>query len=336
MPATGHHAQDRLDGLSESIFSPDMRATVLADLAKDIGASSLGLISSDRAGSRFFACAQSTPQKALRSYEAHYARLDPIPGLVSRLRIGSVGALHDTSSARERAGLAFYAEWAIPNGLGNACYTALSRKNGLDWVCAAFPIDMQERDLERGRTHLARLTSHLAWFMKYAALADRERGRLKIALAGFDAIDDPIVVLGPDDRVVEANRAAGSLTMGRDGIEIGADGSCSISLPGTDWVAPRWRVEEHLLSAEGTRLLRLARKEPVQAVDRFARRHGLTPAEKRVAQLVGEGHGLSVTAARLGISLSTARVHLQRIFDKSGIHRQAALAARLRDPDPDG
>jgi DNA-binding CsgD family transcriptional regulator len=54
-----------------------------------------------------------------------------------------------------------------------------------------------------------------------------------------------------------------------------------------------------------------------------------TPAEAAVASLVGQGHGLRLVAERLGVSLNTAHFHLQRIFEKTGTHRQAELVRLL-------
>ncbi len=54
-------------------------------------------------------------------------------------------------------------------------------------------------------------------------------------------------------------------------------------------------------------------------------RYALTPAELRVALLTCEGIGLVEAARRLGVSINTARTHLQRVFDKTGTRRQADL-----------
>lgn len=56
---------------------------------------------------------------------------------------------------------------------------------------------------------------------------------------------------------------------------------------------------------------------------------GLTRAEAEVATRATSGEGVPVLAASLGISQGTARLHLHRIFEKTGAHRQAELAAVL-------
>lgn len=56
---------------------------------------------------------------------------------------------------------------------------------------------------------------------------------------------------------------------------------------------------------------------------------GLTPAESAFAIEILKGDGREAAAARLGISLSTARTHLSRIFEKTGVNRQAELVRIL-------
>ena len=52
---------------------------------------------------------------------------------------------------------------------------------------------------------------------------------------------------------------------------------------------------------------------------------GLTAAEIRLAAAVFEGLSLPEAAEKFGISINTARFQLARIFDKTGVSRQAEL-----------
>ena len=62
---------------------------------------------------------------------------------------------------------------------------------------------------------------------------------------------------------------------------------------------------------------------------RIAHQFDLTPAEARLATELLAGGGRGEVAARLGISDSTARSHLTRIFDKTGTRRQSELVALI-------
>jgi DNA-binding CsgD family transcriptional regulator len=66
-----------------------------------------------------------------------------------------------------------------------------------------------------------------------------------------------------------------------------------------------------------------------------AKAYGLTPAETRVLAEIAAGASTSDAAATLGIAGSTVRTHLESIFAKTGVKRQAELvrlAARLAPP----
>lgn len=56
---------------------------------------------------------------------------------------------------------------------------------------------------------------------------------------------------------------------------------------------------------------------------------GLSPAQQRVAGLIVEGLSLGEIGERLGISITTARTHLNRVFDKTGVRTQPALVRVL-------
>lgn len=58
-------------------------------------------------------------------------------------------------------------------------------------------------------------------------------------------------------------------------------------------------------------------------------RFGLTPAEATFALEIVKGGGRAAAAGRLGISVSTGRMHLTRIFNKLGVNRQAELVRLL-------
>ncbi len=54
---------------------------------------------------------------------------------------------------------------------------------------------------------------------------------------------------------------------------------------------------------------------------------GLTRREAEVAAAVVAGHGLHAAAQQLGIALTTARTHLQHVFEKTHTRRQSELTS---------
>jgi DNA-binding CsgD family transcriptional regulator len=59
--------------------------------------------------------------------------------------------------------------------------------------------------------------------------------------------------------------------------------------------------------------------------DALAAAFGLTPAETKVLTSLFAGRTLAETATTLGITRPTAKIHLEHIFGKTGVTRQAEL-----------
>lgn len=57
--------------------------------------------------------------------------------------------------------------------------------------------------------------------------------------------------------------------------------------------------------------------------------YGITPAQLRLARLIVAGHDLVSAATRLGVSVTTTRTHMQRMFEKIGVRSQPALVRAL-------
>jgi len=66
-------------------------------------------------------------------------------------------------------------------------------------------------------------------------------------------------------------------------------------------------------------------KAPLSRAAGLQSLYGLTPAEGRVADLLLQGLETAEAAARLGITLETARLYVKRILAKTGVPRQAEL-----------
>jgi DNA-binding CsgD family transcriptional regulator len=60
----------------------------------------------------------------------------------------------------------------------------------------------------------------------------------------------------------------------------------------------------------------------------------LSPAQKETARLVMEGLSLPDIAERMEITPNTARTHLNRVFEKTGVHTQPALVRVLLSSAP--
>lgn len=103
----------------------------------------------------------------------------------------------------------------------------------------------------------------------------------------------------------------------------------------------RWRFD---FADEIPRILVLVHEpgnERPPAVEEPLRLLGLSPAEVRVAILIGGGQAPEDAAEQLGLAVSTVRLHIRRIYEKLGLRRQVELVrliaglARLGGREPD-
>ncbi len=74
----------------------------------------------------------------------------------------------------------------------------------------------------------------------------------------------------------------------------------------------------------------LGRPPEQDVLQQIGQSFGLTPAELRLASRIASGQNLKETADGLGISITTARHHLQQIFGKTGTRQQSQLVALMR------
>lgn len=72
-------------------------------------------------------------------------------------------------------------------------------------------------------------------------------------------------------------------------------------------------------------LVREVRDQCNRKVADAARGYGLTQAEQRLLRVLFDGISLPEAARCLGVARTTARTHLQRLFEKTGTRRQADL-----------
>jgi DNA-binding CsgD family transcriptional regulator len=66
-----------------------------------------------------------------------------------------------------------------------------------------------------------------------------------------------------------------------------------------------------------------------ERIDVAATIFGLSPAQTELAAQIASGLALTQAADHLGISPNTARTHLTRIYEKTGVNSQPALVRLL-------
>lgn len=260
----------------------------------------------------------------------------------------------------------YYNEWMAPQGLryslGNTLTTDRSAIANITLLRSRDEPTFDAADL----ADFERLSAH---FSRALQLHQRLEGLSlqRAQLAGMlDRLHEALVLVDAHGRLVHANRSAQhlldqrdalALRMGRLACHHPADQQRLQALVdglrrhGDDFdpppAFPLRRRSDGLVLTVGATVLRLPMASscttqvflllsltapahpPRLAADVLRERHGLTPAEVRLAQALVDGHPLREAAHRLSITYGTARERLKHIFQKTGTCRQAELVARL-------
>jgi DNA-binding CsgD family transcriptional regulator/PAS domain-containing protein len=258
---------------------------------------------------------------------------------------------------------AYYHEWMRPQAfkftLGNTLYAD-------DGVVANItllrPADMGEfgeaevRDFEQ-------LSRHLTRALQMSVQLERAQG-CAASTAAFDAFPQPIALVDARRRLLYANPAMQGLLARRQGLALHegrldaphpeASQRLAAQVAGTlDTAELRPAIPFALpvlqhgpldVQAIPVRGAIARAVSPVPTVLLLvtgeagagpaappspAQRYGYTRTEARLARLLTEGHGLREAADRLGVTYGTARVYLKTVFEKTDVHTQAQLVARL-------
>ena len=98
-------------------------------------------------------------------------------------------------------------------------------------------------------------------------------------------------------------------------------------------IMPIWRLDQSEPGMREPRVAIFVREPdapPVINKEALSDIFGLTPRECEIACLLAEGQGVEAMALRLGVRVVTIRQNLKRVFEKAGVHSQAALVALVR------
>lgn len=347
-----------IDRIYEAAAVPELWRSVLIDLARLAGAPEAVLIVST--GTRFRDWVTTSPEfDAL--VVAHTERFPDNIRTRRLLEARHPGFLADLEAVapEEIATEPLYQDFLIPRGYGSGIATAVMVPSGDSVIIncerphAAGAFDHQTiAALDTSRPHLARA----------ALLSARlEMERIATTTRTLEMLGLPAAVLGTGGRLLSANAGLTALmphTLSDQPtrlavVDPAADRLLREALGGPGQAGPM-PVRSIPIPAQGERPPVILHLVPVRgaAHDVFARARAvliatpvvarevpsaevvqglfdLTPAEARLAALIAAGDAPVPAAAKLGITPSTARSVLKRVFQKTGVSRQAELVGLL-------
>ena len=271
----------------------------------------------------------------------------------------------------------YYHEWMKPQGFRHNIGNTLLSEHGLVANITLFrPPDMPTFDDAQVRA-FERLSKHMTRALQMSSRLQRP-GPANVGTAALDAVPHALALLDDQRHVLYANAAMEALLRRRQGMMLrdqalqaldprtdaalaavlvnarAADNGASagpvpltVPCPGQGHLivrvvplaagSPRWlplRARTLLLASPCLPCVSLSHAE-------LHHLYGCTQAEARLMQRLVEGRGLREAAASLGITYGTARTCLKLVFQKTGVHTQAQLVAKLlgdaaaRQPRPD-
>ena len=257
----------------------------------------------------------------------------------------------------------FVREWAHPRGIIDCVTVIVGRDPGL--VGAIGMGRHQDKGLmdDASIAQIQMFLPHLQRAARITGLLEANVDAMRNFEAVIEAIVSPVIMVRDDLSVVLSNRAAdefaatgelitmaeGRITSPVPGLQraikrlIDRIGTSETAIPGNGMglqvrTGPDRAHTLHVLPlAQGATRARLATGAIAAifvsstalsqnlTVDLLTPLFDLTPAEIRVFSMISAGHTTKEAAAALGIAPSTVRTHLLRLFEKTGVNRQADL-----------
>jgi DNA-binding CsgD family transcriptional regulator len=257
----------------------------------------------------------------------------------------------------------YYLEWRKPQGLTDTMTMGLTR-DATSLAAASFVRHESQGPIGEAEMAMARLlVPHLKRAVTISRLLDVQSVAASTFKAVMDAVTAPILITDGDMRLIHANRAGQVLLDSRTpltlrgGAVVAGDHavqqaiSMAVMQAGADesGIARRGLgipIRNEDGSLRGLHILPLQRGAvrpglmpgaavamfvssslgaPSEAGSMIAALFDLSRAEARVFDCIASGDTVTHAAGSLGVSESTVRTHLLRIFEKTGVHRQVDL-----------
>jgi DNA-binding NarL/FixJ family response regulator len=193
---------------------------------------------------------------------------------------------------------------------------------------------------------------------KARAAKESSNAQASFSLATLDRLPNGVVVVDGGPNVVFTNQRGAEFLAAHDGLSISPGGqvrtnrtketaelnrlirlavdigassvphALSVSRDGSD--RPLSVVVAPLPSQDASHpvavlLISAPELQKLPSVETVSRLFDLTDAEARLAIALGEGHNIEDAAAMMGITVSSARTYLKRVFSKTDVSRQAEL-----------
>jgi DNA-binding CsgD family transcriptional regulator/PAS domain-containing protein len=348
----------------DSVLDPAQRTDVLEKIAGFTGGHSGGLLSKHSLGpSKNLYCYIGADPESLQAYSESYPKLDPTAATPS-FGVAEVVSATDLVPAEEFRRGRFYREWARPHGWVDVASAVIEKSKTSCTFLSVVRHEASGTVDDEMRRRMALVIPHVrrAYLVgKTIQLGQAEAACFSDILDGLSA---GMILVDGIGRIVHANAAGNAILGAADflravhgrlvagdastnaafrGILAAADGGDDVvgvkgtALPLTAHDGERYVAHVLPLTAGARRqaglafnavaalFVRRAALEAFAPPELIGRMYKLTPAELRVLLAIVDVGGVPEVAAALGVAVTTVKTHLNRLFEKTGVGRQADL-----------
>jgi DNA-binding CsgD family transcriptional regulator len=300
------------------------------------------------------------PPEADLAYSRYYYKTNVFLPRIARLSAGTLIPIWELLPREVYRRSEFYNDFCRPGEMCHSIGVVLANEPGMRVV---FTCGRAEETGEFEPEHIERLRRvgpHLVRAASVGLRLSRSEVARSANVEALDRVAQGVLIVAANGEILFANRAAETLLTEADGIRVeksalratrradaaqfqrliataaersdAAGGSIALARPVprrplSVLVAPLKIESTWFVTGRPAAIVFVADPDsaPRTAPDQLRNLYQLTPAEATVAIAIARGEGLQAVADELGIGLTTARTHLQHVFEKTETRRQAEL-----------
>jgi DNA-binding CsgD family transcriptional regulator/PAS domain-containing protein len=353
-----------IDDIYDAALAPAQRIDVIDRIASFTGGQSGGILSKHSSSkSESLYCYIGANPESLQAYSESYPKLD-LAAALPCTGVEQVVSTADLVPYEEFRRGRFYREWARPHGWGDVASVVIDKSatscTFLSVVRheASGPVD------DEMRRRMALVVPHVRRALRIAKAVNLKQGEAACFSDILDRLSAGIIFVNAGGCIVHANAAGNAVLDAADilravgGRLVADDAQINETLreilmvgdgcdpfPGFRHIALPMRARDgeryvaHVLpltsgarrraglpyDAVAALLVRKAALEAFSPPEVIGRMYKLTPTELRVLLAIVDIGGVPEVAAALGVAATTIKTHLSRLFQKTGVGRQADL-----------
>jgi len=348
----------------DAVIDPAQRNHVLDKIASFTGGHSGGLLSKHSLSkSEVLYCYVGADPDSLQAYSESYPKLDPTADSPC-FGVEQVVSATDLVPYEEFRRGRFYREWACPHGWVDVASAVIEKSATSCTFLSVVRHEANGLVDDEMRRRMALVIPHVRRALLIGKTIHRKQTEAVCFSNVLDGLSAGMLLVDAHGRIVHANNAGNAILDAADFLRIvygrlvasdpvinaalreilvaanagdAALGIKGIALPLTAHDGERYVAHVLPLTSGARRnaglaynavaalFIRKAALEPFSPPEVIGEMYKLTPTELRVLLAIVDIGGVPEVAAALGIAVTTVKTHLSRLFEKTGVARQADL-----------